>query len=127
MPAQRESEPLPKAGTPRESIGELLSKLANHSAGLIRDELMLAKQELREKLSALQSGLIIMVMGAVMGVVALMALCAAAVLGLAAYVGAWQSALLIGALLALSAGVTAWVGLRRLQRRSLKPAQTIQT
>jgi uncharacterized membrane protein YqjE len=127
MQTERESERLPKAGTQRESISELLSKLANNSAALIRDELALAKQEMREKLSALQSGLVVVAIAAVMGLVALITLCAAAVIALAAHVGAWQSALIIGAILALTAGVTALVGLRRLKRTSLKPEQTIQT
>ncbi len=117
MPVERER--LPEADPPRESLGELLSQPANHSAGLICDELLLAKQELREKWSAFRSGLLLMAMGALMGLVALIVLGAA--------VGAWQPALLIGALLALSTGVTAWVGLRRLQRTRPTPTPTRQT
>jgi len=50
MQTPRGSERLPEAGTQRESISELLVELANSSAALIRDELTLAKQEIREKL-----------------------------------------------------------------------------
>lgn len=121
MQTQRGSERLPEAGTQRESISELLVELANNSAALIRDELTLAKREIREKLSAFQSGLIVIAIGAVIGLVALITLCAAAVIALAAYVGAWQAALIMGAILALSAGVTASVGLQLLKRTSLKP------
>jgi hypothetical protein len=117
----RGSERQPEAGTQREStISELLVELANNSAALIRDELTLAKQEVREKLSAFQSGLIVVAIGAVIGLIALITLCAAAVIALAAYVGAWQAALIIGAILALTAGVTTSVGLRRLKQTSLK-------
>jgi hypothetical protein len=120
MQKGREGERLPEAGGQRESISELLGELANKSAALIRDELTLAKQEVREKLSAFQVGLIIIAIGAVIGLIALITLCAAIVIALAAYIGAWQAALIIGTVLALSAGVTASIGLQRLKRTSLK-------
>jgi hypothetical protein len=121
MQKGRESGRLPEAGTQREStISELLGELANKSAALIRDEITLAKQEVREKLSAFQLGLIVIAIGAVIGLVALIALCAAAVIALAVYVGAWQAALIVGTILALTAGVTVSVGLRRLKQTSLK-------
>jgi hypothetical protein len=121
MQKRRESERLPEAGTQREStISELLGELAKSSAALIRDELTLAKQEVREKLSAFQLGLIVVAIGAVIGLVALITLCAAVVIALTAYVGAWQAALIVGTILALTAGVTASVGLRRLKQASLK-------
>ena len=121
MQKGRESGRLPEAGTQREStISELLGELAKSSAALIRDEITLAKQEVREKLSAFQLGLIVIAIGAVVGLVALITLCAAVVIALAAYVGAWQAALIVGTILALTAGVTALVGLRRLKQTSLK-------
>jgi hypothetical protein len=121
MQKERETERLPEAGTQREStISELLGELAKSSAALIRDEITLAKQEVREKLSAFQLGLIVIAIGAVIGFVALITLCAAVVIALAAYVGAWQAALIVGTILALTAGVTASVGLRRLKQTSLK-------
>jgi hypothetical protein len=121
MQKERETERLPEAGTQREStISELLGELTKSSAALIRDELTLAKQEVREKLSAFQVGLIVIAIGAVIGLVALITLCAAVVIALAAYVGAWQAALIVGTILALTAGVTASVGLRRLKQTSLK-------
>jgi predicted phage tail protein len=121
MQKERETERLPEAGTQREStISELLGELTKSSAALIRDELTLAKQEVREKLSAFQVGLIVIAIGAVIGLVALITLCGAVVIGLAAYVGAWQAALIVGAVLALTAGVTVSVGLQRLKQTSLK-------
>lgn len=121
MQKGRESGRLPEAGTQREStISELLGELAKSSAALIRDEITLAKQEVREKLSAFQVGLIVIAIGAVIGLIALITLCAAVVIGLAAYVGAWQAALTVGTVLALTAGVTVSVGLQRLKQTSLK-------
>jgi len=127
MQARRAMESLPAAGVPRESFGELLGQLANDSAALVRDELALAKQEMREKLTAFRSGLIVMAVGAVIGFVAVLALCAAAIIALAEYVGAWQSALIIGGVLAVVACTVALTGLSQLKRTSLKPEQTIET
>ena len=127
MQTPEETERLPEAATQRESISELLSKLTDNSAALIRDELTLAKQEIREKLSALQSGLIVIAIAAVLGLVALITLCAAAVTALASYVGAWQAALIIGVVLALTTGISALVGIQQLKRTSLKMEQTMQT
>ena len=63
----------------RESFGELLGELANNSAALVRDEIALAKQEMREKVTVLSSGAITIVIGGLLGLVALLTLAAAAV------------------------------------------------
>ena len=136
MQARRAFERFPEAATQREeaasprdreSIGELLGHLANNSAALVRDELTLAKREMSEKLDSFKDGVIVLAIGAVVGLMALLTLCAAVVIGLAQWVGAWQSALIIGGLLAVGAGVLALVGIGRLKRTSLKPEQTIET
>ena len=112
---------------PRESFGELLGQLANNSAGLVRDEIQLARQEMSEKVSTLRAGITIAATGLVIGFVALLTLTAAAVIGLAEYVGAGYSALIIGGALAIIAGVTAFSGIGQIQQTSLKPKQTIET
>ena len=68
-----------------------------------------------------------MAAGSLIGVVAILTLTAAAVIGLAKYVGAGNSALIIGGALAIIGGVIVVVGLRRVKRTSLKPRQTIET
>ena len=68
---------------PRESFGELLGQLANNSAALVRDEIELARQEITEKVIVLRSGITIAAIGLVIGLVAVLTLTAAAVIGLA--------------------------------------------
>ena len=115
------------ASLPRESFGELLGQLANNSAALVRDEIQLAKQELSEKASELGSGIFTLAVGSLIGLVAILALTAAAIIGLARYVGPGYSALIVGGALAVIGSVIAGVGLAHIKRTSLKPTQTIKT
>ena len=110
-----------------ESLGNLISALARDSAALVHDELALAKQELGEKVSSLSNAALIVTTGVVLGLLASMTLCAAAVIALAPYTGAWQSALLVGLVLALVAWAVSYTGVRRLKATKLRPEQTLET
>jgi uncharacterized membrane protein YqjE len=110
-----------------ESITDLISDLASQSAGLVRDEVALAKQEVSEKLVSFRSAVIIIALGAVLGLIATLALSAAAIAGLAQYVEFWQAALLVGGALAVIAGIVVSVGLGNLKRVDLKPKATLQS
>src|SRR5215216_5384254 len=114
-------------GEGRESFGELLGQLANNSAALVRDEIALAKQEMNEKVSSFRSGLVTAVIGGVVALLGILALIAAAIIGLAHYMDAGLAALIVGGVLALIGGATALVGIGHLKRTSLKPEQTIET
>jgi len=127
MQARREINRLSQIEMQRESLGELLSALASQSAGLVRDEVALAKQEIREKLGELQVAVLMLAAGALIGLLALMALSTAAILVLAPLVGAWQAALIVGGVLAVAAGIIAVLGIEKLKRTSLKPEQTLET
>jgi hypothetical protein len=112
---------------PRESFGELLSQLASTSAALIRDQIELAKEEMRENLARLRSGLVTLAVSVVLGLLALFTLCAAAVIGLGILVGIGTSALIIGLGLALFCGILASSGIRRLKRAHLKPKEAVRS
>lgn len=112
---------------PRESFGELLSQLANHSAALVRDEMALAKQELRESIRSLRLGVMTLAIGALIGLIAVATLTAAAVIGLAHFMDAGYAALIVGGALALVGGIVAFIGINRLKRTTLTPEQTMET
>jgi Putative Actinobacterial Holin-X, holin superfamily III len=114
-------------GIQRESFGELLGELANNSAALVRDEIELAKQEMREKVSVLRSGAVTIAVGGLLAFVALLTLVAAAVAGLAHVMDTALAALIVGVALAAVGGSIAFIGIGRLKRTSLKPQQTIET
>src|SRR5262245_18132799 len=115
------------ASLSRESFGELLGQLANNSSALVRDEIQLAKQEMSEKFTRLRSAIIVVRTGAFIGVLATLALTAAAIIGLASYVGPGNASLIIGVALAIIAGIIVLTGVSRMKRTSLKPEQTIET
>ncbi|MCI0423128.1 MAG: phage holin family protein [Acidobacteria bacterium] len=111
----------------QESFGGLLGELASQTEDLFRDEIALAKQELKEKLGTFQSALLALAFGAVIALIASLALCAAVIIALAEYVKPWQSALIIGLILGMAAGVFISTGIGRFKRASLRPEQTLQT
>jgi len=111
----------------RESLTDLIGDLANQSAGLVRDEVALAKQEVSEKLVSLRSAVMIIALGAFVGLIGALALGAAAIAGLAQYMELWQAALIVGGGLALIAAIIAFVGVGQLKRVNLKPEVTIKS
>jgi hypothetical protein len=115
------------SGAERKSFGELLSRLSSDSAALLRDEMELAKQEMREKLRTFQTGLVSIVIGAIVLQIALTALSTSAIIKLADSVGPAASALIIGAGLFLTGGIIALTGFRKLKNTNLKPEKTVQT
>jgi hypothetical protein len=111
----------------RESFGELLSQLAAESSALVRDEIQLAKQEMKEKLRVFRSGIVTTAIGAIVGFVAFEVFCAALVLLLSQYMSPVLAAAATGLLLLLIAGGIAFMGIRLLKKTSIKPEKTIRS
>jgi hypothetical protein len=110
-----------------DSLTDLIGDLANQSAGLVRDEVALAKQEISEKLLSLRSAVLVIGLGAFVALVATLALVAAAIAGLAEFMELWKAALLVGGGLTLIAAIVVAVGLGHLKRVNLKPEVTIKS
>jgi uncharacterized membrane protein YqjE len=110
-----------------DSLGILLSQLATQSAALVRDEVALARQELREKVFSLRSVLLITGIGILLGFFALQTLYVAALIALAFQVGWWQAALLIAIGTGLLASLLIFLGIKRFNRMTIKPEQTLKT
>jgi uncharacterized membrane protein YqjE len=118
---------LTETGVRRESWGELIGELAGQLVGLARDEVALARRELEQKLKTVQSAAAVVAIGAIVALIATLSVCAAVIIALAEYVGPWQSALIVGLILGMAAGVTILIGVSRFKRTSLKPEKTIET
>jgi len=127
MAFQFSEESVTHMGARRESLGELIGALASESASLARDEVALARRELQQKLRTVQSAASVVAIGAMAALIAALALCAAVIIALAEYVGPWQSALIVGLILGMAAGVVISIGVSRFKRISLRPEQTIET
>jgi uncharacterized membrane protein YqjE len=118
---------LTETGVRRESWGELIGELAGQLVGLARDEVALARRELEQKLKTVQSAAAVVAIGAIVALIATLSVCAAVIIALAEYVGPWQSALIVGLVLGMAAGVTILIGVSRFKRTSLRPEKTIET
>ena len=109
------------------SVGELIADLANDTGTLIRQEITLAQTELTYKATSIGKDVGFLAVGGVFGMAGLGALVAAAVVGLAYIVPLWLSALIVGVVLSIVAGVIVMSALNKLKETNLKPQETINS
>lgn len=119
MPALREDR----------SIGELFGQLSQDMTLLFRQELQLARAEMSEKISQVTGNLVSVIAGGFVAYVGALALVAALILGLheAADISPWVSALIVGAIFAVTGYVMLNRGLKELKRVDLAPRRTVET
>jgi hypothetical protein len=113
-----------ESGRTHESFRDLLGQLAGHSVALLQDEIDLAKQEVQGRVQCALGGLVTVVIGVIVVQAGLLALCAAAVIGLAPRLGLGNSTLIVGTGLAVIGGVVGFIGLHRPRETDLKPRKT---
>lgn len=109
-----------------ESITDLLGKIASGSAALVREELQLARQELRERLQALTAGAVTTAIGAVLGSVAFLTLWSALLVWLCLFWPAPDVLAIAGAALGLVGAAVIFAGLRLLQKTTAEPVRTVE-
>jgi hypothetical protein len=119
MPALREDR----------SIGELFGQLTQDMTLLFRQEVQLARAEMTEKISQVTGNLISVIAGGFVAYVGTLALVAALILGLheVADISPWVSALIVGALFAITGYVMLNRGLKELKRVDLAPRRTVES
>lgn len=101
--------------TQRESFTELLEQLAKNSASIVHNEIELFIQRIREMVNGILSGVLLIVIGAVICFAALMCLCAALIIGLTYYVSPVIAALVTGVAFALFGIVIIFIGYKKLK------------
>lgn len=101
--------------TQRESFTELLEQLAKNSASVVHNEIELFIQRIREMVNGVVSGVLLIVIGAVISFAALMCLCAALIIGLTYYLSPVIAALVTGVAFALFGIVIVFIGYRKLK------------
>jgi uncharacterized membrane protein YqjE len=111
-----------------QSMGELVKQLADQTSSLVRQEMELAKAELREKGKLAGMGAGAFGGAGLLGLFALGTLTAAAILGLATAVDGWLAALIVTAVYGAVAGVLALVGRTKVQAATPPiPEQTTES
>lgn len=126
-PSLAMADPLPAAQT-EGSIRPLLNQLAEDSGALVKQEIALAKAEIRETVTRTASGAVRIAIGGAVAGVAGLVLTAFLVLLLGALLdNYWLSALIVGLTLAVIGGLLAMAGVRRFKNLSVAPERTIET
>ncbi|ATB29176.1 phage holin family protein [Melittangium boletus] len=116
-----ESERLERRQLESLSTAELVRHAIEEARLLARAEVLHAKKELKEEITAAKSAGILLGAGAVLALVGLSALLVAA--GLALPLAQWLGVLLVGAFLLLVSGGLAWAGNKRLPKQPLPHTQ----
>lgn len=128
MSAPRGSS-VPDSSVPEEhSLGELVAQMSEQTSRLIRDELRLATAEMTEKGKRAGIGAGLFGGAGLIAAYGVGCLVAAAILAVAGPLPGWASALIIGAVLLLVAGVTALLGKRQVSAATpAMPEQTVDS
>lgn len=116
------------AGDTEPALGDLFRQLAQDSATLVRQEVALAKAELRENVKSVARDTAKIAIGAVVAAVGALVMVAFLVLLLGDVVGEyWAGALIVGVLFVAIGAFLAMGAMKRLKKDTLTPEQTIQT
>lgn len=110
-----------------QSAFTLLRRLTDELTTLLRQELALATAEISRSMRVLLAGAASLAVGGAVLFMGLLAMLAAAVLGLATVLHPWLAALLIGAAVTLIGAVLVMIGVRSLDPSTLKPSRTAES
>jgi len=110
------------------SLGDLLSELVQESSTLVRQEVRLAKAELSQNAAEAGRGVASLVVGGAVIYAGLLAIIAAAIVGLGqAGVPWWLAALLVGVVVAAVGGLLVARARSALQASNLVPQETVES
>jgi Putative Actinobacterial Holin-X, holin superfamily III len=105
----------------------LLRRLTDELATLLRQELALATAEVSRSMRVMLGGAASLAVGGAVLFTGLLAMLAAAVLGLATVLQPWLAALAIGAAVAVIGIVLVVAGIRSMDPSTLKPSRTAES
>lgn len=109
-------------------LGELFKQLAQDSATLVRQEMALAKAELRQNVKSLAKDAVMIAVGAVLAMVGGLVMVAFLVILLGDVLNNyWLGALIVGLLFLAIGGILAMSGMKKLQKEEVAPTRTLET
>jgi hypothetical protein len=109
------------------SLGELISRTTSDLGQLFRDEIELAKVEIKDEVKTAGRAGALMGAAGLLGYLALALLCFAAAWGLSEVVPEGVAFLIVGVVVAVVAGVVFLVGRKDLESFDPVPTQTVET
>ena len=109
------------------SLGELFSELSRQTSTLIRQEVALAKVEMKQKGTEVGKDVGMMAAGGALAYAGLLALIATVIIILAEFIPWWLSALIVSLIVLGVGGMLVQRGMSALKQTSMAPEQTIET
>lgn len=109
------------------SLGELFGELTREIGTLFRSEVTLAKTEMTQKAAQAGKDVGFLAAGGAVAYAGLLTLIAALVLGLATFLPAWVSALIVGLIVVAIGAFLVYRGISNLQHEDFAPQQTIDS
>ncbi len=107
------------------SIGQLISDLLRQGSELLQEELALARTEMSGKWPVAGRSVGMIVGGGLLAYAGLLALIAAAIIGVHAVLPWWASALIVGLIVLGISYVLIQVGVQKLKQTSMVPRRTL--
>lgn len=108
------------------SAGQLMIQLSEQTSRLVKEELGLARLELKESAKHAGVGAGLFSAAGLLGFFGVATLIATAVIALDLALPLWASALIVAALILLAAGVAVMVAKKQIQQVSPKPGRTVE-
>jgi uncharacterized membrane protein YqjE len=109
------------------SLGELFSELSRQTSTLIRQEVALAKVEMKQKGTEVGKDVGMMAAGGALAYAGLLALIATIIIVLAEFIPWWLSALIVSLVVLSIGGLLVQRGMNALKQTNMAPEQTIET
>lgn len=109
------------------TVRETISEVSRDFTALVREEMALAKAELREGFRQFARGAAFLLVAAFIVNAGFLALVASAVVGLAGAMAIWLSAFIIGVVLAVIGALLLMKGVGDMKSADLKPDRTMET
>jgi len=109
------------------SLGELFSELSRQTSTLIRQEVALAKAEMKQKGTEVGKDVGMMAAGGALAYAGLLALIATIIIVLAEFMAWWLSALIVSLVVLAIGGLLVQRGMNALKQTNMAPEQTIET
>lgn len=109
------------------TVREIVSDVSADFTALLREEMALAKTELRQGFKEFARGAAFLLVAAFILNAGFLALVASLVVGLANAMAIWLSALIVGLVLAIVGALLLMKGVDSMKNAELKPERTIET
>lgn len=110
-----------------QSLGELFSRVTSDVTTLVREEMQLAKVEMKQELRTAGKAGGLLSGGALTGYLSLLFASVALALGLSTFLWDWLAFLIVGVLYAIAAAVLVAKGRKSAQQIDPVPQQTVET